>query len=136
MMLTLGKTTQYFCNLRFVWIASLIWLSVLVPNEVRKQKQTAAPKKGRLQAQSQAIVHYAIPRWVYLITTQFVNSRQGSHGPLQTRPSIQAQSKTLSPSATLMSLFFNLSLPISSNIFYINNLLINLSRTIYLKILY
>jgi hypothetical protein len=54
------------------------------------QKRTKGPVYRRKQ---QAIVRDPIPRWVYLITTQLINSRQGSHGPLQTRPSIQAQSK-------------------------------------------
>jgi hypothetical protein len=74
---------------------------------------------------------------VNFIATQLINSRQGSHGPLQTRPSIQAQSKTLSPSATLMSAFylittqlfiiyFNLSRPNFSHNRFLKYILTNL----------
>jgi hypothetical protein len=74
------------------------------PRPIRKQ--TGCPQKGAFTGEIAGNSSLPKPRWVNFIATQLINSRQGSHGPLQTRPSIQAQSKTLSPSATLMSAFY------------------------------
>jgi hypothetical protein len=78
---------------------------------LQQPKQSDAPKKGHYRRKTAGNSSLPKPRWVQFIATQLIRRRQGSHGPLQTRPSIQAQSKTPHHRQHLCPPF-NLSLPV------------------------
>jgi hypothetical protein len=70
-----------------------IWLMWFAKQFLRTDTDDA-PKKGQYRRKTAGNSSRPKPRWVLFDHYPIVNSRQGSHGPLQTRPSIQAQSKT------------------------------------------
>jgi hypothetical protein len=119
-------------------LGSLRWLG---SRRTHSDRKTVRPQKGAFKGAVAGNSSLPKPRWVKFITTQLINSRQGSHGPLQTQAQDTGAVENTSPSATLMSAF-NLSLheprwvliyrdPISSHTIFKIFLLINLYITFY-----
>jgi hypothetical protein len=106
--------------------------SVAFDEQERQQADTDdAPKKGQYRRKTAG--NSSLPNTTIGLFDHYpiVNSRQGSHGPLQTRPSIQAQSKDTSPSATVNDWFNNSRPNLSVKIF--NSSLLNFINNLFLK---
>jgi hypothetical protein len=93
---TLWKTRQFFFLLALSFVHVFVFLTVhcLVQLRVQKENRPSAPKKGRLKAQSQAIVHYRNHDGYNLSLPNLSTADRGPTAPYRHRPRIQAQYKT------------------------------------------